>query len=183
MWMCCRYTYSLRKASLRSWLAATRAMISSAVKGSFAASDGLSCAKDATAISRKPTRRGIRIDRELPLTLRIDRRESSRLVDHLQRELDLPRGSRGLTDNPEAAAAQDIRRQPKIDDIEDVEEFRAKLEGTELPIPTMPERGVFDQRDIEIVVSRSAEGVATQRAKAPLIRARSARDINRNVKE
>src|SRR5450631_3857246 len=53
----------------------------------------------------------------------------SQSVDHLQRELNLSRRSGGLADPSEPRPEHRVRRQGEIDDIEQVEELTAKLEG------------------------------------------------------
>jgi len=102
-----------------------------------------------------------------------------RSIDQFQRELDLPRWSGGMADNPEAAAANDIRRQPKIDDIENVEKFGAKLEDAEFTISPVSNGRIFDQRNVVLVKTGPAKCVAAQRTEAAEIGAGASRHVDR----
>jgi len=62
-------------------------------------------------------------------------------INHFQRELNLPRRSRCLADDAEAAPAQNVRRQSEI---HDVEEFRPEFERLQLSAPAMPERSAAE---------------------------------------
>src|SRR5215471_2627903 len=78
-----------------------------------------------------------------------------RLIDEFQRELNLPRGPRGLADDSEPAA---------VHDVEDVEELRAKFQRSHLSVSAVPDRRVLDDSDIEIVICRPTKRVAAQRS-------------------
>ena len=94
-------------------------------------------------------------------------------VDQFQRELNLARIARRLADDAEAAAADDVRRYAKIHGVEHVEEFSAKFHRPEFCVSAMAEWSIFHHREIDIVKTRSAEGIAPQRAQPPVIRSRS----------
>src|ERR1051325_4411561 len=100
------------------------------------------CAGEYDAMSSAIKARRIRIRRD-PLIVRAGLTRSS-LVNDLQRELNLPRGSRGLADDSEAAAAHDIRRQAEIHEVEYIEELRAKFQRAQLGIAALPEGRVFN---------------------------------------
>src|SRR5215471_12826182 len=102
-----------------------------------------------------------------------------RLIDEFQRELNLPRGPRGLADDSEPAAVHDVGRQSKINDVEDVEELRAKFQRSHLSVSAVPDRRVLDDGDIEIVICRSAKRVTPQRSESTLIRPGPSRNIDR----
>ena len=70
----------------------------------------------------------------------------------------------GLVDVAEAAASDHIRRQAEVRNIEDVEELGADLHGAKFGASAAAEGRVFDERDIEIVITGSAKRVATQRS-------------------
>src|SRR5881394_4081324 len=91
-------------------------------------------------------------------------------VDQLQRKLNLPRGASRLADDPKAASAHNVGRQPKIHDIQHVEKLRAKLQRPELAIAAPPKRSVLDQSHIEVMQPRPAKGIASQSPEAPLVR-------------
>jgi hypothetical protein len=71
--------------------------------------------------------------------------------------LDLAGGAGGFVDDAETAAADDVVGQAKVDDVEEVEEFGAKLEDAELVFAAMAEGSVFDQAKVEIVKGRDRE--------------------------
>src|SRR5437879_4497002 len=108
-------------------------------------------------------------------------RQSS--VDYFQRKLNLPRRPRRLADDPEPAPVHNVRRQPKIHDIKDVEELCAKLERSHFRIATMAERCVFNERKIEVVKCGPTECVAPKSAETPAMRPGSSRNIDGDVKE
>src|SRR4029077_16734917 len=86
-------------------------------------------------------------------------------------------------DNPKPATPQEIRRQPEIHQVKDVEELRPKLQRSHLPIPPPPERCVLDQRHVVVLEARPPERVASQRPKPPMIWPRPARHVDRHVEE
>lgn len=90
----------------------------------------------------------------------------------------------GLGDLAEAGAAYDVGRQAHIDNVEEVEEFATKLQIDPLCAALAPaEWRVLDEREVEVIVGRSAEGVSPQGSKAPLIRACTSGRVNGNGKE
>src|SRR5437660_9558930 len=99
-------------------------------------------------------------------------------VDDFQRELNLPRRPRGFADDPEPAPVHNVRRQPKIHDIKDVEELCAKLERSHFRIATMAERCVFNERKIEVVKCGPTECVAPKSAETPAMRPGSSRNLD-----
>src|SRR5579872_2085995 len=103
-------------------------------------------------------------------------------VNHLQRKLYLARGAGGLADDAKAAAPQNVGWQPEIHQVEHVEKLGAKFQGAELCISAAAEGRVLDQRDVEILEARSAEGVAPQGAKAAVVRAGASGQVDRNGK-
>ena len=104
-------------------------------------------------------------------------------VNQLQGELNLARRSGGLADDAKAASAQNVGRQPEIYQVENIEELGAKFHRPQLRASPMPERSVFDQRDVEVLESRSAKGVAPQRAETPMVGTGAARNVDRNREE
>src|SRR5260370_42619345 len=52
-----------------------------------------------------------------------------RSINELQRELQLPGGTRGLRDHPEARAPHHVCRQTKVHQVEHVEKLGPELEG------------------------------------------------------
>ena len=111
------------------------------------------------------------------------RANSSSLINHLQRELDLPRRSGSLADNAESAPPHNVRWQAEIHDVEQIKKLRSKLQRAQFPISAMPESSVFDQREIKVVIFRAAKCVAPQPAESPEIRPRTSRNIDRNIEE
>ena len=66
---------------------------------------------------------------------------------------------------------QRIRRQTHGHDVEEIEELRAELQVHALRAALAASEGsVLDEREIEVIKRRTAEGVAPQRAEAPLVR-------------
>src|SRR5208282_2503689 len=112
-----------------------------------------------------------------PLTLRFAS------VDQFQRKLDLPRRSGGAADDAKSAAEHGVRRQAEIHNVKYVEKFCAKLEHAQFTAASFSKRCVLDQSHVEIVKAGTTERVAAQCAKNPLIRARSAGDVDGNKKE
>src|SRR5579885_3128979 len=92
------------------------------------------------------------------------------LVNQFQRELDLPRCTCRLTDLAKAGAVENVRRQAHVDDVKQIEELGADLHVHTLRSAPLPDRCVFDEREIIVVVGRPAERVAAQRAKTSLVR-------------
>src|SRR6266496_4007858 len=105
------------------------------------------------------------------------------LVNHLQRELNLSRRSRGLADDSEPAAPHNVRRQSKIDNIEDVEELRSEFQRSQLCVSAMSERRVFNQRNVEVMESRPAKRIPPQSTEASLVGPGTARHIDWDGKE
>ena len=82
-------------------------------------------------------------------------------INNFQGKLNLPRRSRGLADDAKSASVHNVRWQPEVHDVEDIEELGAKLQRPEFGVAAMPERCIFDHREIEAVESRSAKSVST----------------------
>lgn len=76
----------------------------------------------------------------------------------------MPRGSGIFTDDSKLAAAHRVGRNAEIDDVEDVEEFRAKLQYAKPAPAAMAERRVFDQCNIELMEGGAAKRAAPQSA-------------------
>jgi pimeloyl-ACP methyl ester carboxylesterase len=104
-------------------------------------------------------------------------------IDDFQRKLNLPRIPCRLTDDAKAAATHDIRRQPKIHDVEHIEELRAKFHGAQFSVAATAEGSVFDHREIEVVKIGSAECVSPQRAEASVVKAGTARNVDGHREE
>ena|SRR6266481_4042498 len=104
-------------------------------------------------------------------------------INQFQRELDLTRRPGCSTDESEAAAADRIGGQSKIDNVEDVEKLGAKLNYTQFPAASVSKRSVLDQRHVELMKAWSAKSIAPQRSKPAMIRARASRDVDRNIKK
>ena len=86
-------------------------------------------------------------------------------IENLQRELNLPRGSGGSADLAEAGGEDGVGGQSHVDDVEEVEELGAELDVEEFAAAgAASDGGVFDQREIEVVVGGAAEGVSAERA-------------------
>src|SRR5512146_962241 len=100
------------------------------------------------------------------------------LVNHLQRELNLPRIAGRFADHPEAAARHDVIGQAEVHDIENIEELGAKFERAEFGIAAATEGRVFDQSDIKIVKGGAAESVAAQCSETSLVGASATRQVN-----
>src|SRR5215472_1276064 len=109
--------------------------------------------------------------------------ERRKLVDHLQRKLNLPRRPRRFADDSKAAAADDIRRQSEIHDVEQIEELRAEFESAQFGVATVPEWSVFDQGEVEVVIAGTAENIAAQRAETAAVGTSPAGEMDWNVKE
>jgi len=88
-----------------------------------------------------------------------------------------------MVDKAKAGTANDIRRQSEIDQIEGVEELRAKFQRDRLTAAAMPQSGIFDQREVVVRKPWPAKCVAPKRSKASLIRPRTAGHIQRNVEK
>lgn len=86
-------------------------------------------------------------------------------IDQLEGELDLAGGAGSMADDAEAAAQDSIGRQAEIDDVEDIEKFRAELEDAQFTLSPVANWGVLDQGNIELMKTGSAKGVAAQSAK------------------
>jgi len=105
-------------------------------------------------------------------------------IDEFERELNLTRCASGPADFAEARAAENIRGQAHIHDVEEIEELRSELEIHLLSSAvTMAEWRALDESEIVIVVSRSAESVAPQRAEQALVGTGASRYVNRNGEE
>src|SRR5581483_6171270 len=91
--------------------------------------------------------------------------------------------SRCSADDPKSAAAQNVVRQAKVHDVENVEELGAKFDCRKFGISAMTHGRVLNQRKIEVVKRRPAERVASQSSEPALVWACSARNVNRNGKE
>ena len=90
------------------------------------------------------------------------------LIDQLEKELNLPRSARGTADFAKARAHQVVSWQTHVDDVEQVEKLRAKLQIHQLDTTgSPPQRSALDQRKMEVVISRPAESIAAQRAESP----------------
>lgn len=89
----------------------------------------------------------------------------------------------GFADDAEAAAAQDIGGEAEIYDVEEVEEFAAKFDVAKFRGAAVPDGGVFDHREVVVVVAGGAKGVAAEGAEAALVRSGAARDVNRNIEK
>ena len=91
------------------------------------------------------------------------------LINQLQRKLNLPRRSRRLADLPKPRPIHNVRRQPHVHNVKEVEELRPELQIDQFhPALALAKRRVFDQRKIEVVVRRPAEGIAPQRSESSL---------------
>jgi hypothetical protein len=95
----------------------------------------------------------------------------------------LPGRPRRLTDKTESAAVDDIGGQAEVHDIENIEELRAEFQSPEFSVATMSKRRIFDDREIEIVIGRTPEGVSSQGPKTPLVGTRAPGNVDRNVEE
>src|ERR1035438_10096989 len=88
-----------------------------------------------------------------------------------------------MVDFSEAWPKYHRRGQCEIDQVEDIEELGAKLQGgTLIPTPRH-QRRILDYGDIQILKRRSAEGIAAQCAESALVRARAAGNVRGNVKK
>ena len=92
-------------------------------------------------------------------------------INHFQGKLNLPRGSRGLADNAKSTSVHNVRWQPEVHDVEDIEELGAKLQRAEFRVATVPEGSVFNHREIEAVKRGTTKRVSTQSAEASTMRA------------
>ena len=109
---------------------------------------------------------------------------SRSLIDEFERELNLPRVTGSLADFAKTGSVENIRRQAHVDDIEQVEELGAELQIHAFGSAAAPAKGrVFDDSEVEIVVGRSAEGVASQRAEASLVRPCATSNVDRDEKK
>src|SRR5580704_1768476 len=78
--------------------------------------------------------------------------------------------------------AERVGRQPHVDDVKQVEEFRPELKVHALGAAgAAPEWRVLDEREVVVVVSRPAEAVTAERAEAALVRAGAATDKHRDA--
>ena len=84
------------------------------------------------------------------------------LVDQLEGELHLTGRAGGAVDEAEAGAPHDIGRQSKVDQVEDIEDLSAELEGKRFPASPAAEGRVFGQRDVKIMEPRAAKGIAPE---------------------
>src|SRR5271165_2666939 len=86
------------------------------------------------------------------------------LINHFEGELNLAGSAGGLADFAKAGAVKSVGRQSHIHDIEEVEEFRAELQVHPLGAAGSAAEGrVLDKCKIEVMVSRTAKGVAPER--------------------
>ena len=98
-------------------------------------------------------------------------------VDQLEGELNLSRGSGGFADDAEAGTLDGIRGQAHVDDVEEVEELATELKVGALDAAVaMGDGRGLDEREVEVVVGRSAKGVAAQGAEAAGVRSGAAGD-------
>src|SRR5690349_2458916 len=104
-------------------------------------------------------------------------------VIQFQRELDLTRRACGFADDPEAAAANDVRRQAKIYLVENVEELGAELQVCQFAISAAAERRILDEGHVELTEVRPAERIAAESSENALVGAGSARNIDGDLKE
>jgi len=84
--------------------------------------------------------------------------ETPRSIDQFQRELDLPRWSAGMADNPESRCRRTILEgSPKLTILNNVEKFGAKLEDAEFTISPVSNGRIFDQKKRRIGENRPAK--------------------------
>ena len=83
-----------------------------------------------------------------------------------------------MTDDAESRSPHGVRRQSEIDNVENVEEFRAKFQNAQLAFAAMAERCVFDQRHIEIAKAGAAKCVAAQGSESPRVRTRASSNVD-----
>ena len=102
------------------------------------------------------------------------------LIDQFERELNLARSPRSAANEAKAGAANGIRRQTKIDDIEEIEKFRPKFDDAQFIFPAAAKRSVLDQRKIHLMKCRTSKSVTAKRAKPSLIGPAPAGNANRN---
>jgi hypothetical protein len=79
-------------------------------------------------------------------------------------------GAGGAADFAEAGTQQRVGRQTHVDDVEEVEEFSAKLQIETLNATRAAAKGrALDEGKIVVVISRPAEGVTSQSAEEPVV--------------
>ena len=83
-----------------------------------------------------------------------------------------------MADDAKAATPHGVGRQAKIDDVEDIEEFRGKLQDAEFAAAAVAKWRVLDDRNVELMEAGSAKGVAAQGAEAARVRAGASRKID-----
>ena len=83
-----------------------------------------------------------------------------------------------MIDHPEAGTGQNIRRQPEINNVEDVEKLGSKLQFRGLAV----QRRFLHQGDVEVAKSRSIKSIAAQGPEASLVWSGAAGDVDGNRK-
>ena len=106
----------------------------------------------------------------------------SQLVNQLEAELNLAGGASRAADEAKPRAANDIRGQTEIDQVEDIEKLGAELECQRLAAPASELR-ILNQRHVEVVEGGAAEGVAAQDSEAALVRPRTPRNTDGDIEE
>src|ERR1700723_1346020 len=105
------------------------------------------------------------------------------LIDELQGKLNLPRGPSSFADHSKPRAFERVRRQAHVHHVEHIEELPAELKvGTLQTIAPMGNRRCLDDSKVEIVISRPAEAIPTERSESPRVRSRSTLYPDRNRK-
>jgi len=89
-----------------------------------------------------------------------------------------------VADDAEAGATHGVGRQAKVNDVEDIEEFRAKLQDAEFAAAAVAKGCVLDERNVELMEAGPTKRVAAQGAEAAGVRAGdSGRLMGRKKKE